>query len=980
MEFKYVILLMLLIACVNTISASNMIFYDNFENWSGWANYGSGTVYQSNEQHYSGNYSLKKDNNNDPNGGYKNLSEVVGRDVVISGWIYRPSNYSSGSIDRLGLEDENFNGYTIAVSHGSNKIWTDKRTNGGAATISNKISWNPPEDEWYKFKLYIYSNGTITLSTYYNNGTLGATVSTNDNTYNSFDRVVIHGGYQYYVDDLEVVNLSSPLKIKYVEKFNSVAVADGNGELNYSSGGLVGHFIIENTAPYIDDTLHDVWVVVNISDNITPLRVVYNGTPKGVYITNNAPSYTGINGKGTDYIHISELPNNSYVDCAFDINPSKTLPITINETYSTTKIPAHYNQTYWNVKVDIIPNKDVIGNNTVYVNFTKYLSNNSFYEDFNNWSNWHQYGTGIINWSSNFSHSKNHSLWKGNDNTSDSNYNDPSGGYYILPKQYNRTISLQGWIYRPYASSWAGPIDRVGLEDENFNGYTIAVSHSSNEIWIDKRTNGGANSISNKISWNPPENEWYKFKLYIYSNGTITLKIYNESMDYQKEVSANDNTYKSFDRIVIRGGHPYYVDDLRVIPSNDGFYGDENWSMLNITNMSYNRGNAYTFDGEYFNSFSNALKWYNISLNNSQKAEINFTIHGIYNGNISKRDGALKRYGFAVVEFNYNGISTNSSIKGVYASGIGSISTIHGSDDEYHWNETATFKNKAKSYNFNLTSLNIWAVNKSAYHQCWDPFDKSIWITRDNGYDNDSNHSLTPNIELEPSESWNTLAYNFTFDGVPIVWANCSFKITNDDYSITRETGGMGNKYIVIEKILVVGSYMIKVTKHIIPNADGTYDMYIVVENIGSETSPFVYAYDLIPQNFSIVGSISVNRTDMLNNTGNHSVSDPRYNMSVYWALNPLNGGADGDGSYNDTSEITNSKTVVIHYTINGTGVFNPSDAFIVGIDPTHSLLPTTSPKITLVSGAIADNYEPLLMLLSGLVGVGCIIRRRKNN
>ena len=68
---------------------------------------------------------------------------------------------------------------------------------------------------------------------------------------------------------------------------------------------------------------------------------------------------------------------------------------------------------------------------------------------------------------------------------------------------------------------------------------------------------------------------------------------------------------------------------------------------------------------------------------------------------------------------------------------------------------------------------------------------------------------------------------------------------------------------------------------------------------------------------------------------------------------------------------------VIIHHKLNGTEEFKPTDAFIVGIDPTHSLLPTTSPKIVLVSGAVANNFEPLLALFGALLSVGIILRIR---
>lgn len=427
------------------------------------------------------------------------------------------------------------------------------------------------------------------------------------------------------------------------------------------------------------------------------------------------------------------------------------------------------------------------------------------------------------------------------------------------------------------------------------------------------------------------------------------------------------------------------VEVVKYLSNDPNNYGNSTWTQLDISNNASSTGSTVVWNGPYVSNNNDALNWTDVLLSDNSIQQLNFTVNA--DSSYTGRNALEIPYGFAVIYFNYNNTHYNATsvIPGIFASGYGQISANKqgpeqdASGNYVLWYENATFKNKAKSYSFNLTNVNIWAVDGSN-PTTLDPFDSSLLISGSN-YTYGSPLPTT----LAPGAHWNTSKFNFTFSSVPVVWANCTFKVVDNNItllnrSVNEYSTKYGSAYIITEKIQIVGSYLIKVTKHIIPNADGTYDMYIVVENIGSETSPFVYAYDLIPQNFSIVGSISVNRTDMLNNTGNHSVSDPRYNMSVYWALNPLNGGADGDGSYNDTSEITNSKTVVIHYTINGTGVFNPSDAFIVGIDPTHSLLPTTSPKITLVSGAIADNYEPLLMLLSGLVGVGCIIRRRKNN
>ena len=142
----------------------------------------------------------------------------------------------------------------------------------------------------------------------------------------------------------------------------------------------------------------------------------------------------------------------------------------------------------------------------------------------------------------------------------------------------------------------------------------------------------------------------------------------------------------------------------------------------------------------------------------------------------------------------------------------------------------------------------------------------------------------------------------------------------------------------------------------------------------------------MIPNNFTIVAGPTVYNRSMLNYSAHNNQSlnysgttnitnNDRYNLSIYWALNPLNGGADGDGEADDW-EINNRSGVLINYTVNGTGTFIPSDLYIVGIDPTHSLLPTTSPKMVMVGGSSGNNYEVLLALLTGIVGVILVVRK----
>ncbi len=187
---------------VSDACSLDVIFYDGLETWTGWTDYGAGTVYQSGEQSYEGSFSLKKDSNNDPNGGYRPLSETVGRGIVLQGYAYRPAPWSGGSIDRVGVEDSSFNGYSFAVNHNTNRIWIDRRDGGTPVRISARVPWDPPENGWYLWRLTLFENGTIAFGVYDLNGTPLAEVRATDSTYSSFDRVVVHGGYEYYVDEL----------------------------------------------------------------------------------------------------------------------------------------------------------------------------------------------------------------------------------------------------------------------------------------------------------------------------------------------------------------------------------------------------------------------------------------------------------------------------------------------------------------------------------------------------------------------------------------------------------------------------------------------------------------------------------------------------------------------------------------------------------------------------------------------------------
>jgi hypothetical protein len=237
---------------------------------------------------------------------------------------------------------------------------------------------------------------------------------------------------------------------------------------------------------------------------------------------------------------------------------------------------------------------------------------------------------------------------------------------------------------------------------------------------------------------------------------------------------------------------------------------------------------------------------------------------------------------------------------------------------------------------------------------------------------------------LEPQDRL-TKNWSFVFDVVkyksaPIVWANCTFKVINCPCKgWWSENSTKDERYLIVEKIYVIKNFLVKVTKHVIWNETAkAWDVYIVVENIGGEDSPNLWIYDLIPENLSMVNGDwdwSTFDADWINNSnkligwGNTSSNLPSgYGEGVYWHISSLNHSADGDGAYDDWSEIANNQSVVIHYQMNGTGEFHPIDAFVIGIDPMFSMNSQTAHKITLVSGAKATSYESLMALLTGVV------------
>ncbi|MFW6046415.1 MAG: DUF2341 domain-containing protein, partial [Candidatus Woesearchaeota archaeon] len=179
----------------------NIYLYDDFSEWNGWNAYSSGDVYHSSEQSYSGTNSLKKDDNDDPNGGYKLLNKSTGLGITLEAYVYRPDPSSGGSYDRFAISNSDFDGYGPRIGEGSVDI--ERRDGGVGTTISSSVSWSRPENQWYKVVFEMNQSNVFILTIYDLSDTELAKVTSNvDTTYTDFDRFVVHGGHEYFLDNV----------------------------------------------------------------------------------------------------------------------------------------------------------------------------------------------------------------------------------------------------------------------------------------------------------------------------------------------------------------------------------------------------------------------------------------------------------------------------------------------------------------------------------------------------------------------------------------------------------------------------------------------------------------------------------------------------------------------------------------------------------------------------------------------------------
>ena len=127
--------------------------------------------------------------------------------ILFSGWIYRHFIPSPNVDDRLAIEDSNFSGYGFCINHGNNKIWIERRDNGKPTVISTICDCYVAKNKWYYFEFFM-KEASFMLRVWKEGeeikGIIEELDSFIDMSYSSFDRIAVHGGFPYYVDDIKI--------------------------------------------------------------------------------------------------------------------------------------------------------------------------------------------------------------------------------------------------------------------------------------------------------------------------------------------------------------------------------------------------------------------------------------------------------------------------------------------------------------------------------------------------------------------------------------------------------------------------------------------------------------------------------------------------------------------------------------------------------------------------------------------------------
>ena len=264
------------------------------------------------------------------------------------------------------------------------------------------------------------------------------------------------------------------------------------------------------------------------------------------------------------------------------------------------------------------------------------------------------------------------------------------------------------------------------------------------------------------------------------------------------------------------------------------------------------------------------------------------------------------------------------------------------------WQFTPKITNtNSEDVTFTLSSVSFWATPSNNLNTIID----QRTLTQGS--------SSLPN-DLPKSAVWTATPFSFVYNGVPAGFIKPSFTVKNDDTQVPKSyssTNGAGSVQL-LKKIWVLNGYNIEVVKTITDLGGGVYQIDITATNIGTKKSPdYVLVYDIVPSGFT---ASNFNPAT----TGDASVANPVSGHAYWWNVGPLDVGAHVDLQYRAT----------------GSGDYELTDIFLIGVDPAQSMNLQSTPSLTNESILASANFESLAamgaacLLIVGMIGTA---RRR---
>ncbi len=198
-----------------TTTANDIVFADDFQDGtlSPWTRLRNGQVTLIEDG--DGNRALRKTTNNDPHGGWAELSLPVGNyEMVLHA---RKASDAGGGTLRYSVTDALGNGYGIYLSSGNGRIIIERRDGWKTTELarsSSGIAGGTGIGRWYTLRL-TRQGGMLRADLFLDRPDVDAsaphvTVFAHDATHLLASRVSVNGGYDYDTDNLRIKQLPSP--------------------------------------------------------------------------------------------------------------------------------------------------------------------------------------------------------------------------------------------------------------------------------------------------------------------------------------------------------------------------------------------------------------------------------------------------------------------------------------------------------------------------------------------------------------------------------------------------------------------------------------------------------------------------------------------------------------------------------------------------------------------------------------------------